>query len=236
MDIDNRTRNDDILDALITLGCKESIRLEEAALPSQDELPDMSPEFETRMRKLMRRHYGKPKLQKFRRYASRVAAALVVIMAIGFTATISFASVRIQFFNTLIEIGDEYFGFNFAPIETATPAESVALTPGLVPEGFREVSSKTIGGTVHVQYANDEGEEINFDILPKNSGTGLQVDSEVDHSFVVFAAGIEFIVYDGQNGGHNTTLVGEDDYYLYNIYSNTVSTDELISLAESLHK
>ncbi|GHV33102.1 hypothetical protein FACS18949_06150 [Clostridia bacterium] len=233
---DNSAMQEDIFDALLRVSFKEYARREAEAIPPEDEMAEPSPEFKVRMRKVIRKYKRSERLKKVGRFSSRVAAVIIVIMALGFTATMSFASVRTQFFNTLIEIGDEYLGFNFAPISTATPSDGVALTPSYLPDGFSEVSSKIIDKKVTIRYSNDGEDKIGFDALRKSEGATLQIDNEYDFSFVVEANGIMFTVYDGQSKGHGVTVVGEDDYFLYDIYSGTVPSDELVKIAESLRE
>lgn len=230
--IDGKKYDDELFDSLLAIACKEVATRQIAEIPDASEINyTFSPEFEKRMDKMIYRQSKTLRRKKSLRYMGRIAAALVIMMAMGFSAIMSVSALRIEVLNTILEFGENYLGFRFGNSDATSPS-SIIPYPYYVPEGFKEESRSKIGSTDDVYFVNEEGVIITYGVTLKNESVAINIDNEHSQPHEVIENGTTFTIMDGTASGHTCYVIWETDTHLYMVFGE-YTADELLAMAVS---
>lgn len=227
---------DQALDNLARQVMLDAARLEYGSLI--EELPehDFSPEFEKKMKKLLRQ--GRHPV----RYRTlRAAACLLLVLFLSGCAVLAISpEIREVFAGWVREIHDNYFLYEFFGNgeREAVSEEDVLYQPAYVPAGYR-IERRTVltGGVVTIGYINDQTNDIAvFTCFSDTSSAVLQVSGENEIICrQVRVNGLSADLYlDSEEGEANVIVwVDEQNGAAFRI-SGVLSGEELTRMAESV--
>ena len=227
---------DQALDNLAHRVILDAARLEYGSLI--EELPehDFSPEFEKKMKKLLRQ--GRHPV----RYRTlRAAACLLLVLFLSGCAVLAISpEFREVFAGWVREIHDNYFLYEFFGNgeREAVSEEDVLYQPAYVPAGYRiECRTVLTGGVVTIGYINDQTNDIAvFTCFSDTSSAVLQVSGENEIICrQVRVNGLSADLYlDSEEGEANVIVwVDEQNGAAFRI-SGVLSGEELTRMAESV--
>ena len=227
--------NERIFDAMLQTACEELFEERLAgfdAAAAEGGKPEFSPEFEQKMKKLLRGQTRKIRAKSRKTVLRRAAVAILVIMAIGFTVTMSVEAIRVQFFNTIMDFTEKYIGFTFQ--ERIEQPIGGVLRPAYIPEGYWEDDVQIMHSGVRITYSHENGELIVFSQLPMREGAAIRIDGEhSDPPYNLMINGISVQVIESNTEGHDSYVIWEDEVTFFRI-AGTVPPAELIEMARSL--
>lgn len=231
----NNKLNDRVFDAMLEVACGEIMDDQIAGWDADNTVEhEFSPEFERKMKKLLRDHTREIRLKAARKALGRVAAVIIVIMALGFTITISVQALRVQFFNTIMELAEEYIGFTFSD-NKEQPSDNI-LHPDYLPEGYREDNVEDLLSGTCITYINQDGNQIKLYQQLKREGLSVRIDNE--HSkppYSVVVSGVLVQIYESKSDGYDSFYVWEMEQSFYEL-SGSTDPAELIKIVESMLK
>ena len=227
---------DQALDNLARQVMLDAARLEYGSLI--EELPehDFSPEFEKKMKKLLRQ--GRHPV----RYRTlRAAACLLLVLFLSGCAVLAISpEARETFVGWVREIHDNYFLYKFFGNgeREAVSEEDVLYQPAYVPAGYRiECRTVLTGGVVTIGYINDQTNDIAvFTCFSDTSSSVLQISGENEIICrQVRVNGLSADLYlDSEEGEANVIVwVDEQNGAAFRI-SGVLSGEELTRMAESV--
>jgi hypothetical protein len=225
--------NERIFDAMLQTACEEIMeeRIAEWDAMNTGE-HTFSPEFERKMKKLFRSQTRKLRMKKARKALSRAAIVILVVMAIGFTFTMSVEAVRVQFFNSIREFREEYIGFSFRN-RVEQPSGEV-LRPTYLPEGYVESDIQAMESGARITYVNDDESRIYLTQRIMQEGMEVRIDGEnVSAMYIVAFKAIDLQVYEGENEDADNYIIWECGNSFFQL-SGSIQSSELIEIAKSM--
>lgn len=201
-----------------------------------------SKRFYRRKARILKRYRRKPCHLRFRKGCVRVAIALLVLMAVGFTTIMALPLFRNAVFEAAVEWYERYLAVRYETFDDAEPSEPLKpilpdeiiefRKPMLLPQG---VTEKVVHHSINIfcidYYRNGE--------LVGTFNQTLLVGNEryVDN----LSAIVDTVDINGNEGivvQHTeileTTIVWDDDQYIYQIDATALDMDELVALCRSV--
>ena len=227
--------NDGFFDVMMKVACGELMDKQIAGWDTANTGEHtFSPEFERKMKKLMRGQSRMIRTKKAKKALSRAAIVILAVMAVGFTFTMSVQALRVQFFSVIREFAEEYIGFSFS--DRNEPPISDVQRPSYVPEGYYEIGIQEMQAGVRITYRHDDGSRIYLKQENMSEGSEVRIDGEnIDTSYVVVFNGIDFQVYEGRSKDDDSYVIWETDKTFYQLFG-TIQPQELIAMAKSIIK
>lgn len=225
--------HDAVFETLLKRAVVENFENEMASIPSNEELAELytfSKRHETRMKHLFRKERAKSYLLATAKFAKRIAAVFVVVMAILFGALLFNADVRAAVGNVIVDWYEKFTSFTFTGEKQINKSE---WRPTYIPEGFEEVNVVVVGAFTDVFYTNATGIELRFTYSATLGDLNISVDNEQKQ--------VELITIDGQDVTKVTALIPEIENgvifqhqgYTFDIWS-LIEIEELLKIAESI--
>lgn len=200
----------------------------QTAVP-QDGEARFSENFEKRMKKFIDDERRKRITSRGVRVASRIAAALLVLVVISTVVVFSSDALRTKVMNMFSNVGGQSADVEFYEVgENDLPAGMIV--PGYMPEGYKLAGAEKNGRIFISSYKNSEGDTIT--ISQQSGSSSATVDSDGTAAYETEIKGQKAFI--SENPEKNFIL------FSYDSYSFTVSGDigvsELERIAESIIK
>ena len=230
----DKNLNKRIFDVMLQTACEEILEERIAEYEDSDtEAYEFSPEFESRMKNLLRTKNGHLRIKKAKVVLSRVAVVILIIMTAGFTVTMSVEALRVQFLNTVIETTREYVGFSFFRSDEQ-PADEI-LRPTYIPEGYLESNVQLMPPNgVRITYRNNNEDRIVFTQYQKSEGMDLQINGEyINAPYTVIVNDVYVQVFESNADGYESYVIWEIGNAFY-LLTGTIQPPELIEMAKSI--
>ena len=192
---------------------------------------NFSKAFLMRMDSLIGREY-----HSFRRSTATVKrilliAVLAATLLLSLLSVSAFREPAIRFF---AEMFGDHMDLSFGvekPGDTQTPEETFApYLPTYMPNGFERIEYSNDGGTLYVEWKNEEGETISLMQLPSSASISIDTEQTVTKTENI----------NGKNMVIQTTSTGYNIFWTFDKYSfiltssSSISYDEAILIASSL--
>lgn len=225
------TNNTAVFEALFRQAVIDNFYDELNSLPTEKDLADQfvfSPSHELRMQRLFARDARRDRIQTAIKWSKRIAAIIVITLALFFGTLMLVPQVRAVVFQTILEWYDKYVTFT----SNVTDAEKSYSEPGYLPENYREVfrDSKDMGTLI--VYMNDADQTvITFQSFRVTATTA--VDNEMMEYSVAIVNDVEFHIFNMTDDSSENTVVWERNEQRY-IITSTISTDELMKIAVTI--
>ena len=235
-----------MFDALLeyAAACHVDNIIEESKIIDQDPSPTPSPEFERKMKKLIKDHERKEKIKHLKnktvRYLPKAAIFFFVLIGSLSLAITSIDALRVKVLNIIVEIQDQYTSIRMEDEDVLSdtsqsgnqipPPDWNGYVPNYIPEGFSitEIEKRQVLSVIY--YENNEGKIIRFTQY-SSSNTDLRIDTENAAVQQIFIRDIEALLVEKQE---RVSIIWEDEYLFY--ITGEADKSELIKIAESLKK
>ncbi|MEA5023271.1 hypothetical protein SDC9_11162 [bioreactor metagenome] len=196
------------------------------------------PELDVRMKKFFRRRQLKEDFLQAGKKGSQILAKVAVVflavcLSLGVLAATSEAA-RVKILNFLIETEDEFTKIRFLPgPEKEGVPEHLGneYIPEYIPSGFKIVNTETYSSTKIIYYANEQGEQIEFNQYTSET-MELMIDTEEAQVGKVLIHGVEGLISEKEGF---TTIVWHDQEHSFYLASE-IEREELIKMAKSVGK
>ena len=179
-----------------------------------------------------------------RKYGSRAAVFLLVLMTTLTVAGLSVDAIRVRFFNMMLDVKEEYTAITYQTKDTEVGGEEPSLVdtitnqgtlegnyyPTYIPEGYVEVERQVHDQFVFVSYMDDQENRIIFDQSSLNGG--IQIDTEDAVVTYPEINGIEGIMAEEEG---NIILVWHNNEYSFTIIG-VMDPATALNMATSIEK
>lgn len=203
-------------------------------LPQKNELPDysVSPAFEEKLERLLRKGRRAEKRKSFFQSLGRVAAVLLLVSALSFAGLMTVdAAFREKVLQVFIQVFPEHTQYDY--IGSQEDAVLPELRLDALPEGFAVLSDEQFQQWVRkIHCENDAGNylDINIVVFPANAVGTQQIDTEDAQVREMDIQGREVTVV-SKNGWH--ILLWTEDSTVFTIFSD-YALSELSPLIEGM--
>lgn len=225
-----------ITDEMLRQSAAQARELWLDTLPQKDELPDytVSPGFQNKMDRLLRKGRRAEKQKSFLRSLSRAAAVLLLFTALSFAGlmTVS-ASFRGQVLQVVFRVFSDQTEYIYTGSQENPTMPELRLDA--LPEGFEVLSDEQfLQQSRQIHCENDAGNYLDIDIsvVPANGNLTLGIDTENAQISVRDIQGKEVTVV-SKNGWH--ILLWTEDSAVFTVYSD-LALSELILFVEGITK
>lgn len=190
---------------------------------------EFSEEFERKMKRLIwkEEHHW---IGDFLRFLKKVAIVFLCIIGVMFAMTMSVEAYRIKFFQTVQKIWEDSIIYTYFTDEEDQSFHS--KEPQYVPEGYVEVSRVSTDDMLNIVYENDDGEQIYWDQIRVTEASHSVLDSEYHTQITTVIKGGVVNVSQYEDG--YMIAYYEKGAYVYIIYANNISLEELTKIFESI--
>lgn len=201
-----------------------------------------SKRFYRRKARILKRYRRKPCHLRFRKGCVRVAIALLVLMAVGFTTIMALPLFRNAVFEAAVEWYERYLAVRYETFDDAEPSEPLKpilpdeiiefRKPMLVPQGVTEKVVLQCNTAFYIDYYRD-GKLIatfNQTLLMENEKYVDNLSATID---IVDINGNEGIIIP-HIGFSEVIVVWDDGQYIYQVEASALDMDELIALCRSV--
>lgn len=172
---------------------------------------EFSKEHQDKMKRLFARERRKIRAKKFGIYASRIAAVLVVVIAVSGVAVFKVDALRVRFLNMFTDTQPTNTEVSF---KDGTSYSVGNVTVGFVPEGFEVVDEEV---TEYMSYLKFKHDEEYFTIDIDDSYSVISVDTEDTDTEKIDINGIEVLYSNKMNVKIFSYYV---DHYAVNVAGN----------------
>lgn len=200
----------DITDELLYSCCSKVEKYIVDKIPNEEDIDYLYPKkFEKKIKKIIKQEDRPQFLNTVYAYTRKVAIVFIIITMGLFTLTMSVESLRIQFFNIIKEIHEEFTIYKFNS-ESNNDLEFKNMEPAYLPKGFEEIDRRSMDDDVLIMYSNG------VDLLTynyfKSDSSNLYLDTENTKTTKVLINGIEGEYIEKEK---YYTLIWENDGYCY---------------------
>lgn len=197
------------------------------------ELPEhgFSPEFEKKMRRLVRRANHPVRCRMIQTAACFMLAALLsgcAVLAVSQDARAAFAG-------WIRELQQEWFSYRYAGEVDSSPRNTVYY-PAWLPEGYREVEAPAPGTFVRALYQHESGALLSFAYQVGLEKTAFHVEWENTNIQPVTVSGKKADFYQNTPGGANVLVWTDEAQGIVFWLAAQLTEEELIQAAESLRE
>ncbi|GHV08665.1 hypothetical protein FACS1894217_11470 [Clostridia bacterium] len=221
-----------LFDAMLETACREVAREQADFVPSEPEHV-FSPEFEVKMRRLMRRDRRRARFNSSVKALSRVAAVFVVVAVFGLTFVVGSAGERETMKDANQSFQDGHVDISYNNPKTMD-AILIPLNITYLPEGYKEIETEATlrdPSLTSLVYENGNGDQIFFFAT---SHIGVLASTTDTENCAVSAVG-PYTVIDGSAVDKYVGVFWDDEVYFYRIVAINPETPvaELLKMAES---
>lgn len=228
--------NDIVFEALFRQAVIDEFNEELDLIPSNEELSALypfTPEFESRMTKLIIKDRRKSTFKKIVLYSKRIALIFIITLGLLFGTLLFNSEVRAAVGGIIIEWYEKFTSFTFR--EEGIVIEKKDWELGYLPQNYKLVKEETLGRITYIEFRNNFDEKIRFSYRPEDSNTSISIDNEnhtIERTQIL--------------GNEAFSAISEDEQFdnglIWNMKSNTfdlwgkISVNELIKIAESIRE
>jgi hypothetical protein len=228
--------DDKIFDAMLDVAAEEILEERLNEWETLDAEPHVfSPEFEQKMKRLLRQSAHEVRARKTRRVLRRVAAVAAIFMVAGFVLTMSVSAIRVKVLNTIIEYADTHYGINFGETAGESGVNVAYVYPGYIPAGYETIEHDSETSMwKNIVYNNKEtGDSLAFLQILKLEGTTHTFDSEhTDAPYETTYKGKRLLIFTSNTEGYASFVIWESETVFYEV-SACLPVDELLKVAKS---
>ena len=226
--------NDMVFEALFRQAVIEDFNEDINSIQSNEELSKIysfSPEFETRMGKLLTKDRRKDHVRKTMYYSRKVASILIIVLGLLFGSLLLNTEVRATVGKVLVEWYEKFTTFSFR--DDAVIDEYKDWILGYIPEGYAQKNYEVLGRIKNIEYANNQGNKIRFTYVPDNSITNISVDNENHEIDTFILLGNKAYSIIATNNEFDNGIIWNMEGYTFDLWGK-LSIDELERIAESI--
>lgn len=220
----------DITDELLYSCCSKVEKYIVDKIPNEEDIDYIYPKkFEKKIKKIIKQEDRPPFLNTIYNYTRKVAVVFIIITIGLFTLTMSVESLRIQFFNIIKEIHEEFTIYKFD--NKSSDSEFKNMEPAYLPKGFKEIDRRMMTNNTYIMYSNE------VDFLTYNyfkvENSNLYLDTEDAKITKILINDIEGEYIEKEK---DHTLIWEDSGYFHIIALEYLDKSNIANKYEELIK
>lgn len=220
-------------EAMLRYAVIENHNREMAELPSDEELAKLytfSDRHNARMKALFSKEARKAALKAVFKMSKRVAAVLIISIAVLFAALLTNSDVRAAVGRTIVEWFEGFTSFRFQGEETENM--DGVWVPEYLPDGFTLTAEYPNDLFTSVEYGDQAGVVIYFDYSSDESFT-VSTDNENSDYEIVVHEGIEYHVFTAKSDEYRSKILWKRGSFGFSLVS-ALNSDELLKMALSV--
>ncbi|MCL2814919.1 MAG: DUF4367 domain-containing protein [Oscillospiraceae bacterium] len=242
--MDNSDFKSKIFDEVLKIVVKDSIKKEIAEYNDvkEDERHTFSPEFESKMTKILKR--GKKFKTDFRKNSlkiiERTAVVILIILSLSFVSLFSVEAVRTEVYNMIITFYEKFININFKNTDNQNFIMGVipeiigeVFLPSYIPEEYWEDDISKSDVDVRAVYTNDEGKNIIYYQMLLSAVVSVDGEEYIENDITINGNNGKIYEYNKADDIVYYIIVWNDNKYFYQIYSFS-NKEETIKVAESV--
>lgn len=216
------------------------------AAQAAGQVPQMPAELDEQCRRMIRRDRAKKRgiraARSFQKAAVKAAVAVLVFIGLMTTVVMSVDALRIPILNYFIEHYEKYSSLNIEGYDGKTPEHNNTTAPyaevnkyedpiaEYMPYGYISIYYNNSENCMTCIYKNDNGERINFEILPAYDEYRFDTENATCENISVMGYDAILAV------GDSVVLVWCDDIsgLIYNLSATDIPEEQLIELAQKI--
>lgn len=222
---------DEALDNLARQALLDAIHQEYGSLMAEMPEHNFLPEFEKKMRRMIRRANHPIRF----RMIQTAACLLLAILLTGCTVLAVSPEARAAFAGWIKELQQEWFSYRYAGEVDSSPRNTVYF-PAWLPEGYREVEAPEPGTFVRALYQNESGGLLSFAYQVGLEKTAFHVEWENTNIQPVTVSGKKADFYQNTPDGANVLVWTDEAQGIVFWLAAQLTEEELIQAAESLQE
>ena len=222
---------DEALDNLARQALLDAIHQEYGSLMAEMPEHDFLPEFEKKMRRMIRRAN-----HPVRHRIVQAAACLALAVLLSGCAVLAVSpEARAAFAGWIKELQQEWFSYHYAGEIDSSPRNTVYF-PAWLPEGYREVEAPKPGTFVRALYQNESGALLSFAYQVGLEKMTFHVEWENTNIQPVIVSGKKADLYQNTPDGANVLVWTDEAQGIVFWLAAQLTEEELIQAAESLRE
>ena len=204
-----------------------------ASLPEPEECEaTFSPEFERKMKKLIRRTD-----HPIRHRIIKAVACFLLVVLVGGGSVLTFSvEARAAFIGWMRETYESWFVYRYVGADNKS-TEGTLFYPTWLPDGYYEKTSTDSDNRVRIVYENSEGDILTFFCTRNKDSVNLYFEQDKTDMETVLIGNIYADLYLDKRENESNTLIWDDaENGLFFWISAHCGREELIMIAESVYK
>ena len=219
------------LDDLARRVMLDAARQEYGGLMAEMPEHDFSPDFEKKMRRLVRQANHPIRY----RFVQTVACFLLAALLCGCTVLAVSQEARAAFVGWIRELHQEWFSYHYAGGREDAPRRTVYY-PAELPNGYRELEAPKLGAFVHALYEGEDGSLLSFAYQLGTETMTFHVEWEDAEIQQVMVSSTNADFYQNDMGGSNVLVWTDEAQGIVFWLAAPLDQEELIRIAESLRE
>lgn len=197
-------------------------------LPDSDDTSRLSEICDKKIKNMIKQAIRKERNKLNIRRLPKIAAIILIVIAVFSTTIFSVEALRVRFLNMFIETQEEVTDITFEDSESQNEVLKNDNEPGYIPDGFKLTSIEEIDNRTTLFYTNNNGDTIDIDRY--STGNNIGIDTENAEYGNIKINGHDGF-YSIKNGF--ATIVFKTDEYAFLVTGN-IDISEIKKIAENL--
>lgn len=220
----------DIWEAALKAAVIESCMDELKDYPSDEELNKLvlPKRYNTKMHRFIRICHYRAMLITVFKTTRKIAAAVLIILGLGFGILLPFKEVRAACQNVIIQVYKKYIEFR---IDSEEVMNDTTFQMSYVPEGYSLIQNSSDEWGQTIQYENASGDKIELNCYDENYT--LQLDIEHFDVYDIQINNLPGEFFESQQKAHNNYLTWSTKN-IYFVLSSPLSRNEMIKIANNI--
>lgn len=226
--------NEIVFEALFRQAVIDDFNEEINSIQPNEELSKIysfSPEFETRMGKLLTKDRRKDHVKKTMYYSRKVASIVIIVLGLLFGSLLLNTEVRATVGKVLVEWYEKFTTFSFR--DDVVIDENKDWILSYIPEEYSQKNYEVLGRIKNIEYVNIQGDKIRFTYVPDNSITNISVDNENHEIDTFILLGNKAYSIIATNNEFDNGIIWNMEGYTFDLWGK-LPIDELEKIAESI--
>ena len=202
-----------------------------ASLPEPEDCEaTFSPEFERKMKKLIRRTD-----HPIRYWVQKAVACILLVILLGGGSVLALSTeARAAFVGWVREVYETWFVYNYEGTDREFPEDNV-FYPAWIPDGYYELKRSVSDDKVSIIYENGEGYLLSFTYTRNRESVNVYSENqETDVQTAVVGNTPADLYLDQREGNTNTLIWNDEEKGVIFVISAHCSGEELVEIAENI--
>ena len=202
-----------------------------ASLPEPEDCEaTFSPEFERKMKKLIRRTD-----HPIRYWVQKAVACILLVILLGGGSVLALSTeARAAFVGWVREVYETWFVYNYEGTDREFPEDNV-FYPAWIPDGYYELKRSVSDDKVSIINENGEGYILSFTYTRNRESVNVYSENqETDVQTAVVGNTPADLYLDQREGNTNTLIWNDEEKGVIFVISAHCSGEELVEIAENI--
>lgn len=220
----------DIWETALKAAVIESCMDELKDYPSDEEMNKLilPKRYDAKMRRFIRGCRYRTMFMPVFKAARKIAAAILIILGLGFGILLPFKEVRAACRNVIIQVYKKYIEFR---IDSEEVMNDATVQMGYVPEGYSLIQNSFDEWGQTIQYENASGNKVELRCFAQSYTQ--QIDNEHYNIYDIQVNNVPGKLFEAQEKSYVNYLTWNMENYHF-VLSSSLGEDEMVKIAENL--